>query len=196
VGPRRIGRGPVSCSSLGLRGPSVGRGQVSVPSFWHANDRDLRMGHKMNKRLTRFNGIAMLWFMRFMPPKAVTGLIILLVAGISPLLVGQLIEDSETAEYSDHICIRDISDFEAVFLEHQFDFLRIVPPSVDFILVQPYHAPLFFDSDGFSKTFSDNLIGEYTKEGIPEYEVRVYEDPTTREIKFLNDSNQLLEALR
>jgi len=121
--------------------------------------------------------------------------ILLLLACAVPVLVGQLTQDSEAVEYSDQICIRDISDFEAVFLEHQFDFLRIVPPSVDFILVQPYRAPLFFDAEGFSKYFSDNLIGEYTKEGIPEYEVRVYEDPTTREIKFLNDANQLLEAL-
>lgn len=120
---------------------------------------------------------------------------LLLLACAVPVLVGQLTEDSEIAEYSDRIILRDVADFEAVFLEHQFDYLRIVPPSVDFILVQPHYTPLFFDSEGFPKTFSDNLIGEYTKEGIPEYEVRVYEDPTTREILFLNDANQVLETL-
>ncbi|MGD9874055.1 MAG: hypothetical protein AB7T27_07260 [Kiritimatiellia bacterium] len=121
--------------------------------------------------------------------------ILLAVAAVVPLLVGQMLETVVTEDYNDQICIRDIGDFEAVFLEHQFDYLRIVPPSVDFVLVQPYHAPLFFDPAGFPKYFSDNLIGEYTRDGIPEYEVRVYEDPATREIKFLNDANQLLETL-
>jgi len=121
--------------------------------------------------------------------------LLLLATGLAPVLVGQITADTEPVDESGYICLKDIGDFEAIFLEHQLDFLRIVPPSVDFILVQPYRAPLFFDSEGFSKTFSDNLIGEFTPAGIPEYEVRVYEDPTTREIKFLNDANQLLEAL-
>ena len=121
--------------------------------------------------------------------------LLLLATGLAPVLVGQITADTEPVDGSGYICLKDIGDFEAIFLEHQLDFLRIVPPSVDFILVQPYRAPLFFDSEGFSKTFSDNLIGEFTPAGIPEYEVRVYEDPTTREIKFLNDANQLLEAL-
>ncbi|MCF7816824.1 MAG: hypothetical protein K9M54_02980, partial [Kiritimatiellales bacterium] len=81
--------------------------------------------------------------------------------------------------------VTGIYGLEALFVEQQYRFLPIGPPSKD-VLVQPYGPVVPVDWKKFPKAFTKQMYAEMDANGYPLYRVSVYEDPITRETVFLN----------
>ncbi|MCF7818699.1 MAG: hypothetical protein K9M54_12555 [Kiritimatiellales bacterium] len=81
--------------------------------------------------------------------------------------------------------VTDIYGLEALFVDQQYRFLPIGPPSKD-VLVQPYGSVMPVDWKKFPKEFIRQMYAEMDANGFPLYRVSVYEDPSTRETVFLN----------
>lgn len=107
-------------------------------------------------------------------------------------------ELSDTSPFNDDdrlFCLRDIYDLEDLFVFHQYSFLPVAPPAVDFYWFQPYGPPVPFLWESFPSRFNEKLIPEWAFENIPTYTVYIYEDPKTREIVFLNSRWETLYSL-
>jgi len=79
----------------------------------------------------------------------------------------------------------NIQDLETLFVEQQYRFLPIGPPSED-VLVQPYGPVLPVDWQGFPEEFTKQMYAEMDSNGFPLYRISIYEDPVSRETVFLN----------
>jgi len=81
--------------------------------------------------------------------------------------------------------VTNIYGLEALFIDQQYQFLPIGPPSED-VLVQPYGPVLPVDWQQFPEAFTTQMYATMDGNGFPLYNILVYEDPITRETVFLN----------
>ncbi|MCF7864127.1 MAG: hypothetical protein K9L89_05000 [Kiritimatiellales bacterium] len=81
--------------------------------------------------------------------------------------------------------VSSIYGLKSLFVEQQYQFLPIGPPSED-VLVQPYDPVVPVDWKKFPKEFTKQMYAEMDANGFPLYRVSVFEDPVTRETVFLN----------
>lgn len=88
-------------------------------------------------------------------------------------------------ETTNTITISDIYALEDLYVEQQYLFLPIGPPSDD-VLVQPYGPVVPVDWKEFPKTFTKQMYAEMDINGYPLYRISIYEDPVTRETVYLN----------
>ncbi|VGO19838.1 hypothetical protein [Pontiella sulfatireligans] len=83
--------------------------------------------------------------------------------------------------------VDSIYELEALFVEQQYQWLPISPPSED-VYVHSVKTALPVDWTKFPKTFTSQMYAEMDANGYPIYRVSVYEDPSVypRERVFLN----------
>lgn len=81
--------------------------------------------------------------------------------------------------------IANIYELEALFVEQQYGFLPISPPSEE-VYFHSLKLVLPVDWKYFPKDFTKQMYAEMDGNGYPLYRVSVYEDPVTRQTVFLN----------
>ena len=81
--------------------------------------------------------------------------------------------------------IKSVADLRALFVENQFQFLPIAPPSDD-VYLHSYDHPAPVNWKNFPQVFKQGILPEINEYGLPIYNVTIYEDVLTRETVFLN----------
>jgi hypothetical protein len=81
--------------------------------------------------------------------------------------------------------VNTIYELEALFVEQQYQFLPISPPSEE-VYIHSRKTVVPVDWKRFPKKFSKQMHAEMDANGFPIYRLSVYEDPATRETVFLN----------
>jgi hypothetical protein len=89
--------------------------------------------------------------------------------------------------------VSSIDDLATFFKEQQALYLRITPPTPDFVFRQPCGV-IPFDLKGFPDEFLKGLVEE-TDKGCPVYVAVVAEDSTTRETVFANAKGYEIHAI-
>ena len=97
--------------------------------------------------------------------------------GIVTFASGKSVKESST--------ITSVYDLEALFVDQQYTYLPISPPSGD-VYLHSYTQVLPVNWKKFPKEFSQQMYAEMDSNGFPIYYITVYEDPITRETVFLN----------
>lgn len=97
------------------------------------------------------------------------------------------------AQESNTEVLSNIYDLEAVFVEQQYQFLPISPPSED-VYVHSHDVVVPVNWKKFPKEFTKQMYAEMDADGYPLYRVAIYEDPISRETVFLNSYG--MEAYR
>jgi len=90
--------------------------------------------------------------------------------------------------------MQDIYDLEQLFVDAQYAYLPIAPPTAEpFLqLSTPVYVPIYWKN--FPRKFNDMLVGELIY-GVPVYPVTVFEDEVTREVVFFNAEGHEMFAL-
>jgi len=81
--------------------------------------------------------------------------------------------------------VESLSELESMFVERQYLFLPVSPPSED-VYVHSSKTVVPVDWKKFPKDFTKQMYAEMDENGYPIYRVLIYEDPITRETVFLN----------
>ena len=87
--------------------------------------------------------------------------------------------------------VSDVYDLEQYFVDQQYTFLPLVPP--DYTLVQSDGQLIPFSWKTFPSAFK-NLVPKY-ENSVCVYPVTILEDPTTRDIVFLNADGDEIYAI-
>jgi hypothetical protein len=90
----------------------------------------------------------------------------------------------ETVAINDGV-VNTIYELEALFVEQQYLFLPISPPSEE-VYTHSCKTVVPVDWKRFPKTFSKQMYAEMDANGYPIYHLSIYEDRLTRETVFLN----------
>ncbi len=89
--------------------------------------------------------------------------------------------------------VSNIDDLATFFKEQQALYLRITPPTPEFVFRQPCGV-IPFDPKGFPEEFLKGLVEEKDK-GCPVYVAVIAEDSTTRETVFANAKGYEIHAI-
>jgi hypothetical protein len=81
--------------------------------------------------------------------------------------------------------VNTIYELETLFVEQQYQFLPISPPS-EKVYIHSHKTVVPVDWKRFPKEFSKQMYAEMDANGYPIYRVSIYEDPAARETVFLN----------
>lgn len=121
---------------------------------------------------------------------SVAGLVLASLTALA-ITVATTITETARAEragrYAKDLTSRTVSGVDALsqlFRAQQDLYLRITPPTPDFVLRQPC-GTIPFDPKAFPEAFLNGLVEE-TDKGCPVYTVVIAQDPTTRETVFAN----------
>lgn len=81
--------------------------------------------------------------------------------------------------------VDSIFDLESLFIEHQYTYLEVAPPSSD-VFSQDYGLVIPARMESLPKKFTKRMYGVLNGDGIPVFKITLYEDSVTRQTVFVN----------